>query len=78
MAGYLAGDVDEWIYIDIADQQIEFIPVKDIKHGQPSVILRIVSSNGYRESLYGLDPEMSKDDEHNWMIMIHENIKNNL
>lgn len=59
-------------------KEIEFIPVKDIKHGQPSVILRIVSSNGYRESLYGLDPEMSKDDEHNWMIMIHENIKNNL
>ena len=51
-------------------KEIEFIPVK--------VILRIVSSNGYRESLYGLDPEMSKDDEHNWLVMIHENIKNNL
>ena len=59
-------------------KKIEFIPVKDIMHGQPSVILRIVSSNGYRESLYGLDPEMSKDDEHNWLVMIHENIKNNL
>ena len=59
-------------------KKIEFIPVKDIMHGQPSVILRIVSNHGCRESLYGLDPEMSKDDEHNWMVMIHENIKNNL
>ena len=25
MAGYLAGDVDEWIYIDIADQQEDSI-----------------------------------------------------
>lgn len=23
MAGYLAGDVDEWIYIDIADQHLD-------------------------------------------------------
>lgn len=25
MAGYLAGDVDEWIYIDIADQHEDSI-----------------------------------------------------
>ena len=25
MAGYLAGDVDEWIYIDIADQHKDSI-----------------------------------------------------
>ena len=23
MAGYLAGDVDKWIYIDIADQHVD-------------------------------------------------------
>ena len=25
MAGYLAGDVDKWIYIDIADQHVDSI-----------------------------------------------------
>ena len=27
MAGYLAGDVDEWIYIDIADQHPDLLKI---------------------------------------------------
>lgn len=33
MAGYLAGDVDEWIYIDIADQHPDSIRfIKDCEN----------------------------------------------
>ena len=33
MAGYLAGDVDEWIYIDIADQHEDSIRfIKDCEN----------------------------------------------
>ena len=43
MAGYLAGDVDEWLYIDIADQHpdsIRFIRDCEAAIGQEIQILR--------------------------------------
>ena len=43
MAGYLAGDVDEWIYIDIEDQHpdsIRFIRDCEVAIGQEIQILR--------------------------------------
>lgn len=43
MAGYLAGDVDEWLYIDIADQHpdsIRFIRDCEVAIGQEIQILR--------------------------------------
>ena len=48
MAGYLAGDVDEWIYIDIADQHtdsIRFIHDCEKAIGKP---IQILKSNEYR------------------------------
>lgn len=48
MAGYLAGDVDEWIYIDIADQHpdsIRFIQDCEKSIGKP---IHILKSNEYR------------------------------
>ena len=47
MAGYLAGDVDEWIYIDIADQHedsIRFIKDCEKAIGKP---IRIIKSEEY-------------------------------
>lgn len=43
MAGYLAGDVDEWIYIDIKDQHTDsmrFIKDCEVAIGQNIQILR--------------------------------------
>ena len=48
MAGYLAGDVDEWIYVDIADQHpdsIRFIRDCEKAIGKP---IQILKSNEYR------------------------------
>ena len=48
MAGYLAGDVDEWIYIDIADQHEDSMRfIKDCEKviGKP---IQILKSNEYR------------------------------
>ena len=48
MAGYLAGDVDEWIYIDIADQHSDSMRfIKDCEKaiGKP---IHILKSNDYR------------------------------
>lgn len=48
MAGYLAGDVDEWIYIDIADQHkdsIRFIKDCEKAIGKP---IQILKSSDYR------------------------------
>ena len=43
MAGYLAGDVDEWIYIDIADQHpdsMRFIKDCEKAIGKKITVLR--------------------------------------
>ena len=48
MAGYLAGDVDEWIYIDIADQHpdsIRFIHDYEKAIGKE---IQIMKSREYR------------------------------
>ena len=45
MAGYLAGDVDEWIYIDIADQHPDSTRfIKDCEKviGKPIQILKSI------------------------------------
>lgn len=44
MAGYLAGDVDEWIYIDIADQHPDSIRfIKDCENAIGKEIRRMDS-----------------------------------
>ena len=46
MAGYLAGDVDEWIYIDIADQHpdsMRFIKDCEKAIGKKITVLRSIS-----------------------------------
>lgn len=48
MAGYLAGDVDEWIYIDISDQHLDSMRfIKDCEKaiGKP---IQILKSSEYR------------------------------
>lgn len=48
MAGYLAGDVDEWIYIDIADQQEDSIRfIKDCEKAIGKKI-QVLKSSQYR------------------------------
>ena len=48
MAGYLAGDVDEWIYIDIADQHPDSIRfIKDCENAIGKEI-QILKSKEYR------------------------------
>ena len=48
MAGYLAGDVDEWIYIDIDDQHPDSIRfVKDCESAIGQKI-RILRARDYR------------------------------
>ena len=48
MAGYLAGDVDEWIYIDIADQHPDSIRfIKDCEKAIGKKI-QILKSSEYR------------------------------
>ena len=48
MAGYLAGDVDEWIYIDIADQHTDSIRfIKDCEKAIGKEI-QIMKSNEYK------------------------------
>ena len=48
MAGYLAGNVDEWIYIDIADQHTDSIRfIKDCEKAIGKEI-EIVKSNEYK------------------------------
>ena len=48
MAGYLAGDVDEWIYIDIADQHPDSIRfIKDCENAIGKKI-QILKSKEYR------------------------------
>ena len=48
MAGYLAGDVDEWIYIDIADQHEDSVRfIKDCEKAIGKEI-QILKSSEYR------------------------------
>ena len=48
MAGYLAGDVDEWIYIDIEDQHEDSIRfIKDCEKAIGKEI-KILKSKEYR------------------------------
>ena len=48
MAGYLAGDVDEWIYIDISDQQEDSIRfIKDCERAIGKEI-QMLKSSEYR------------------------------
>lgn len=61
MAGYLAGDVDKWIYIDIQDQHSDSIRfIKDCEKAIGKEI-EILRSNEYRsveelsECLVGLE-----------------------
>ena len=50
MAGYLAGDVDEWIYIDVADQHpdsMRFIKDCEKTIGKKITVLRSDTVSGF-------------------------------
>ena len=52
MAGYLAGDVDEWIYIDIADQHpdsMRFIKDREKAIGKEIKILKSSEYNSVED-----------------------------
>ena len=57
MAGYLAGNVDEWIYIDIADQHEDSIRfIKDCEKAIGKEIFTVqgeYSANMIREAILG-------------------------